>query len=109
MTLLGEKGFRHLAKLNHAKAVQLADKLDAIDGVKVLNDSFFNEFTVSLPIDAAEAVESLADVEVLGGVPLSRLYPDNDELKNQLLVAVTETVTEEDMDTFVSELKELVK
>lgn len=109
MTLLGEKGFLHLARLNHAKAVQLADKLATVEDVKVLNDSFFNEFTISLPFDAAEAVEKLVDVDVIAGVPLSRLYPDNDELKNQLLVAVTETVTEEDMDKLVSELKELVK
>jgi len=109
MTLLGEKGFRHLARLNHAKAVQLADRLSAIEGVAVLNDSFFNEFTVALPVDAAEAVENLVDVEIIAGVPLSRLYPDNIELKNQLLVAVTETTTDEDMDQLVSELKELVK
>lgn len=108
MTLLGEKGFRHLARLNHAKAVKMADKLSAIDGVQVLNDSFFNEFTVALPINAAEAIESLADVEILGGVPLSRLYPDNKDFENQMLIAVTETVTEDDMDRLVFELKELI-
>ena len=108
MTLLGEKGFRHLARLNHSKAVKLADKLDAVDGIKVLNDSFFNEFTIELPIDAAKAVEALADVEVLGGVPVSRLYPDNPALKNLLLIAATETVTDDDMDRLVSELKELI-
>jgi len=86
----------------------LADKLDAIDGVEVLNDSFFNEFTLALPMDAAEAVERLADVEVIGGVPLSRLYPQNPDMKNRMLVAVTETVTENDMDRLVQELKELV-
>lgn len=108
MTLLGEKGFRHLARLNHAKAVRLADKLSAIDKVEVLNDSFFNEFTVSLPVNSAEAIEKLADRKILAGVPLSRLYPDNDKLKNQMLVAVTETVTDDDMDQLVSALKELV-
>ncbi len=108
MTLLGEKGFRHLARLNHAKAVKLADKLAAIDGVEVMNDNFFNEFTVSLPIDAARAIERLAEKQILGGVPLSRLYPDNEKLKKQMLVAVTETVTDGDMDRLVSELKEQV-
>ncbi|HEC01679.1 MAG TPA: aminomethyl-transferring glycine dehydrogenase subunit GcvPA [Sphingomonadales bacterium] len=108
MTLLGEKGFRHLARLNHAKAVMLADKLEAIDGIEVLNDSFFNEFTLALPMDAAEAIERLADVEVIGGVPLSRLYPHDPAMKNRMLVAVTETVTDNDMDRLVQELKELV-
>ncbi|VAV94827.1 Glycine dehydrogenase [decarboxylating] (glycine cleavage system P1 protein) [hydrothermal vent metagenome] len=109
MTLLGEKGFRHLARLNHRKAVQLADKIAAIDGVELLNDSFFNEFTVRLPMDAAEAVEHLAGMKILAGIPLSRLYPDNPDMKNKLLVAVTETVTDDDMDRLVSQLKELVK
>ena len=108
MTLLGEKGFRHLARLNHSKAVKLADKLSTIDGIEVLNESFFNEFTVSLPIDAAEAIENLIAKQILGGVPLSRLYPNNKDLKNQMLVAVTETVTDGDMDRLVSELKELI-
>lgn len=108
MTLLGEKGFRHLARLNHSKAVKLADKLSTLDGVEVLNDSFFNEFTVSLPIDATEAIENMTAKQILGGVPLSRLYPNDASLKNQMLVAVTETVTEEDVDRLVSELKELI-
>src|SRR6266545_3675861 len=43
LTLLGEAGFRRLAELNHAKAVRLADRVAAVPGVKLLNDSFFNE------------------------------------------------------------------
>jgi len=109
MTLLGEKGFRHLARLNHAKAVKLADKIKTIDGVEVINDSFFNEFTVSLSCSAAQVVEDLAEMGVLGGVPLSRLYPKDPDMKNKLLVAVTETVSDADMDRLVSALKGLVE
>ena len=46
MTLLGGKGLRQLAQLNHARAVQLADALGAIDGVEILTDAFFNEFSL---------------------------------------------------------------
>jgi len=109
MTLLGEKGFRHLAQLNHAKAVQLADKLAPIDGIEVLNKTFFNEFTVLLPMDAEIAIERLANVDILGGVPLSRLYPNDPDMKNRILIAVTETVTEDDMNKLVGAVKELVK
>jgi glycine cleavage system pyridoxal-binding protein P len=49
MTLLGEAGSTRLAELNHANAVKLADALAAVAGREVLNDSFFNEFTVKLP------------------------------------------------------------
>src|SRR5215475_12099148 len=49
LSLLGEEGFTRLARINHAKAVALADRLAKVPGVAVLNDSFFNEITVRLP------------------------------------------------------------
>ena len=61
MTLLGETGLRQLAEANHARACQLADALAEVPGVEVLNESFFNEFTVRLPKPAAPIVEVLAD------------------------------------------------
>ncbi|HEY1145512.1 MAG TPA: aminomethyl-transferring glycine dehydrogenase subunit GcvPA, partial [Allosphingosinicella sp.] len=48
MTLLGEKGLRRLAQINHAKAVAAADRLAKVQGVKLVNESFFNEFTLKL-------------------------------------------------------------
>src|SRR6185312_14795462 len=77
MTLLGEAGFRRLAELNHAKASELADRVAAVPGVKLLNESFFNEFTVRLPKPAAPVVEALAEHRILAGVPVSRLIPDD--------------------------------
>src|SRR5690606_23317260 len=43
MTLLGEKGLRQLAEINHARAVDVAERLAAIPGVELVNGSFFNE------------------------------------------------------------------
>ena len=93
MTLLGEKGLRQLAALNHAKAVAAAERLARVPGVELVNDSFFNEFTLRLPKEARPVVRALAERGVLGGVSLGRLYPGEDELENGLVVAVTETVT----------------
>jgi glycine dehydrogenase subunit 1 len=109
MTLLGEKGYRQLAKINHAGAVKLRDKLANINGIRVLNSTFFNEFTIRLNKDAAEVVEALVEHDVIAGLPISRLYPKNKELKNDLLIAVTETTSEDDMDILVEELKEVLK
>src|SRR3546814_19440830 len=80
MTLLGEKGAAELAALNHALAVQAADRLARVPGVTLLNDSFFNEFTLILSKDAREVVRNLADKGVLGGVSLGRLFPDAPEI-----------------------------
>ena len=90
LSLLGERGLTQLAQLNHARAAAAADRLAAIPGVVVLNDSFFNEFTVQLPRPAAEVVEAMAARGVLGGVPLDRLCPGDPEMQRLLLVAVTE-------------------
>jgi len=107
-SLLGEEGLSRLARINHANACTLADKLAAVDGVEVMNDSFFNEFTVRLAKPAEEVVEDLAKRRILGGVPITRMLPDRDDLKNFMLVAVTETNSEADMDALVSALKEVL-
>ena len=108
LSLLGEKGLRDLAALNHAKAVQLADKLALVKGVEVLNDAFFNEFTVRLPRPAAGIVEALAARRILGGLPVSRLLPAEKAAENLLLLAATETASEADMDALVAALKEVL-
>jgi glycine dehydrogenase subunit 1 len=109
MSLLGEKGLRRLAEINHAQAVKVAERLSAIPGVSLVNDGFFDEFTLRLPVEARPAVRDMADRGILGGVSLGRLYPGADSLKNGLVVAVTETVTDEDVDAFEAALKELVR
>ena len=96
LSLLGEDGFKHLAALNHARACETAERLAAIPGVEVLNESFFNEFTVRLSKPAAEVVDGLATKGVLAGVPVSRLLPDAG-LDDLMLVATTETTEAEDI------------
>jgi len=108
LTLLGEAGFRRLAEINHAKASELADRVAAVPGVKLLNDSFFNEFTVRLPKPAAPVVEALAERRILAGVPVSRLIPDDPSVANLLLLAATETATEAGMAPLIAGLKEVL-
>ena len=106
MTLLGEKGLRQLAAENHRLACIAADKLAAVPGVTLLNNSFFNEFTLLLDGDARQIVRDLSQQNILAGVSLARLYPDVEEFSGGLLVALTETTTEEDIETLCSALKE---
>ncbi len=108
LALLGEVGLTRLARLNHAAAVALADRLERVPGVRIVNRTFFNEFALRLPCPAAAAVEALAARGVLGGIPVSRLYPDRPELADLLLVAATETVTEADMDRLALGLAEVL-
>jgi glycine dehydrogenase subunit 1 len=107
LTLLGEAGLTALARLNHARACKAAQKLAQIPGIRLVNDTFFNEFTLELPVEARPAVHAMVERGVLGGVSLGRLYPGIDALANGLVVAVTEVVTDEDIDALEAALKEV--
>jgi glycine dehydrogenase subunit 1 len=108
MTLLGEKGLRELAALNHAKAVRAATRLSNVPGVELVNGPFFNEFTLKLSEEARPVLRELADRGVLGGVSLGRLYPDGGGRENGLVVAVTETNTMEDVVAYAAALEEVM-
>jgi glycine dehydrogenase subunit 1 len=108
MTLLGEAGLRRLARINHANAVALAGALGRVDGVEVLNATFFNEFTIRVPREATQVIEDLAAKSVLGGVPVSRLVPDQPELARLIVVASTEVNTDADRAAYVAALKEVL-
>jgi glycine dehydrogenase subunit 1 len=103
MTLLGESGLRRLARANHASAAKLFDLLAGVADVRLMNRSFFNEFALRLPADAAQVAERMAERGVLAGVPFSRLQPDagGDDI---LIVACTETNTDEDRAAFIDAL-----
>src|SRR3954452_222779 len=96
LSLLGEEGLTRLARINHAKAVALADKLGKLPGVEVVTPAFFNEFTVKLPKPAAPIVDALAAKSVIAGVPASRLFSRETGIENLLIVAATETNTDDD-------------
>ncbi len=99
MGLLGEDGFKDLARLNHEAACTLADALSAIDGVELENETFFNEFVVTLPKDAAIVVEDLATAGIIGGYAAEG---------NRLLIAATEMTTQDDIDELVHVLSEIL-
>ena len=104
MTMLGEKGLRQLARVNHANAVKLADLLARTPNVEVINESFFNEFTIRVKGNAAEAVERMAANGILGGVPVSRLLPHAD-LDDLIIVASSEVNTDDDRAALAAALQ----
>jgi glycine dehydrogenase subunit 1 len=109
LTLLGGEGLARLAALNHARAQAMVERLTRVPGVSLLNNAYFNEATLILPCDAREVVRELAERKVLGGVSLGRLFPQANGLRNGLLVAATETTTDEDIEIFASELAQVLE
>lgn len=99
LSLLGEKGFKDLAKLNHYKASLLFEGLAKIDGLKLLNDNFFNEFVFELQnITAQDFINKMLDNKIFAGFAID---------KNKVLVAATEAISNEDINNYINYAREL--
>jgi glycine dehydrogenase subunit 1 len=108
MTLLGEKGLRQLAQLNHEKTIALADALGKVPGVELLTKRFFNEIAVKLPKGANAVVDALVKEGVIGGVAMSRLNP-HAGMDDVLIACATEMNTEADIAAYAKALKEVLQ
>ena len=96
LCLLGKKGLKMLAEHNLAKAHYAARQLRSVTGVATpFTGPHFNEFVVKAPGDVEDLLDSLREEKIIGGLHLGRFYP---ELKNHLLVCVTETVSKAALD-----------
>ena len=109
LSLLGEEGLKRLALTNHATAQRAADALAGIAGFEVVNRGTFNEFTVRLPRPAVPVVDALAERGVLAGVPVARLYPEQPDLADLMLVAATEMTTDADIQALTGALGEVLR
>lgn len=96
MSLLGKNGFKKLAKINHSKACQLADRLEQVNGVELVTTNFFNEFTISLTKNSKDIVDELANESIVAGLPVDG---------NKLVVCATEITSDEDIEAFANALE----
>jgi len=100
MTALGKNGVRSVAE-STVRNTQYAIKVLTAAGAKLVNKGpVFGEFVLDLGKDATEVQTKLLDKQIMAGLPLGG---------NQLLVAVTESRTKEQIDRFAAELKEVLK
>jgi glycine dehydrogenase subunit 1 len=105
LSLLGQHGLRQVAELNYHKAHYAADQIANIKGYELWSEkTFFNEFLIQCPKPAREIYDHLLEHSLIAGYPVGNEYPD---LKNHLLIAVTEMNTKEDIDWLVAGLEEV--
>lgn len=102
MATMGKQGLRQVAELCYQKAHYAASEISKLDGYRVVNTEFFNEFVVECPRPVAEIDHTLYEKGIIGGYDLSNDYP---HLKNGMLIAVTEMNTREQIDALVRALK----
>jgi len=102
LCLLGKVGLREVAVHCHSKAEYLKSKLSFTE---VLNEGpTFNEFAVRLPVPAEPVIEEMAQRGFLAGLPLAVFNAGG---PNDLLVAVTERRTRDEIEAFATALKEM--
>jgi len=107
VSLLGKAGFTQVAEQCLAKARYLRGRILSLPGFspRFGEARYFNEFAVRVPGgNAAATCARLEQQGIIGGLDLGRVNP---ELKDSLLVAVTEKHTRSDLDRFVSALEAL--
>jgi glycine dehydrogenase subunit 1 len=107
LALMGKDGLRQTAQLCADKASYAYSRLTAIPGVKPHFGAkwFFNEFVLDLPKDAADVIVKLIEKGFAAGFPLSRYYPD---MKNSMLVCVTEKRTKQQIGMFAEALESVL-
>lgn len=95
--MLGKRGFAEAGQRCLNAAQYLRDGLDARDGIELpYSAPVFNEMVARFPNSlASDVVQRLAEQNILGGVDLGRF---RDDWKHDLLIAVTELHTRQDLD-----------
>lgn len=107
MSLLGPEGLRRVAMSSHANTKLLVEKLTAIKDVELIfNCPYFHEVVLRLPQPVNKVLEKLAQTGIQGGYDLSEYYP---QLGNALLVCVTETKTEQDIEKYQQVLQKCLE
>ncbi len=103
MGLLGRDGMREVAELCVQNSHYAARRAAALPGFRLVHDAtFFREFALECPVDAAVVVRAGVPRGILAGVDLGQFRPG---WKRWLLVAVTEQRSREEIDRWVDVLK----
>ena len=105
MVLMGKQGLREVAEQSTIKAHYLYHKICKIDGFEPANTSpFFKEFAIKTPIAPSEIISKMKNNGYFAGVDISKYG-----YENQLLIAVTEKRTKQELDAFVDELDKFAR
>ena len=107
MALLGPAGLAQVARASHAGTLRLVDALCTLPGVRRrFSAPVFHECVVELDRPAEGVLRALEAEGILGGLALGTRYP---ELDRHLLVCVTETKTDEDLQRYVAALRRIMR
>jgi glycine dehydrogenase subunit 1 len=106
MAALGKNGMRQVAESSVRNTQYALKRLTEAGGKLRFPGQVFQEFVLELPRDAAEVRDTLLQDKILAGLPLGGYY---DDLKNCLLIAVTELRSKEQIDQYADALKKALQ
>jgi glycine dehydrogenase subunit 1 len=105
LSTMGEQGLKDVAMRSMNNAHYTFNELiKSSKFTQVHNQPFFKEFVVKYEGDVDELNKKLAEKGYLGGLNLGTY---DEKLNGQILIAVTEKRTKEEIDTFVKLMEEL--
>ncbi|MFH1505134.1 MAG: aminomethyl-transferring glycine dehydrogenase subunit GcvPA [Candidatus Omnitrophota bacterium] len=105
LSLMGSDGLKNAALYSFSNAQYLYQCLKEVKGVSIpYSNHFFNEFIWEVE-NAAKVVDVLYGQNIIAGYCLGEVIPEH---KNSILSCCTEKKTKEDIDNFVTVLKEML-
>ncbi len=104
LSMLGKSGLAEVAGLCVQKAAYLKEELKKIGVAPAFEAPTFKEFVVRTGRPVEEVNRELLQEKIIGGLDLGRFYPD---LKNHMLICVTEKRTREEMASLVKAMAKI--
>jgi glycine dehydrogenase subunit 1 len=104
LTYMGPDGLRQIAEISRDRAHYLASRLVQLPGIELIQPGqpFLNEFPVRIA-NATQRLKRLSQLGILGGLPLSRWYPETG-WRDAVLFCCTEVNDREAIDQLVDAL-----
>lgn len=105
LSALGPQGLKEVANVSIQRAHYFAEKLNEIPGLSVENNDFLYEFVLRVEcMSAAQFIEELAQKGIFIGIDLQKA---DENVKNIVLVCVTEQNSVEDINKALEAVKEI--
>ena len=96
LATMGPQGIRSIAETCYHRAHYFAEKLNNIEGLRLISNNFFNEFVIQSDIDLSKINKILQENNIEGGIDIS------DEKSKKILFAVTELNSPEIINKTIS-------
>ena len=104
LSVIGKEGLKKVSELCLQKAHYAQREIAKIEGFSSpFNTPFFKEFVIKTPVSAEKILKGLLKEKIIGGLELGNYYP---ELKDHLLICVTEKRTREEIKRLAELLKQ---